>query len=154
MVPLEPIVMEGQITLQADQRAVFTVLTGTEFTIYETDGAEYHADFAATQQFGNSAKYPYTLTESETNADGALVSGTVGDLRNTDFGGSTKPEDGTNASMEVTLSNSTFDFGTSLEINKTLTGWTSGDYTFSFNVEEVSADGTAKNPGTAGALCG
>ena len=131
----------GKITLKAGQRAVFTVLTGTEFTIYEENGDTYHANFEATQQFDDGSEYQYKLTQSNTENDGVCISGIVGDLHNTEFGDNQKPDDGTNASMLVTLSNSTFDFSASFEVKKTLKGWTSGNYTFNFNVVQTNEHG-------------
>lgn len=143
---------DGVITLEAGQRAVFTVLTGTEFTICETGGAGYHADYEATQQFNGKTSYPYNLTnDGMDDANGITVSGTVGDIRGTNFGSDTPPDDGTNASMAVTLTNSSFDFSTSFTISKTLEGWTSGDEsTFTFNVVETDQNGNQKNPVTTG----
>lgn len=141
----ETVATEGQIALGAGERAVFTVLTGTEFTVSEANGADYHATYAAQQQFANSDWYAYADQDNEANA----FSGTVGDLRNTDFGDSPKPEDGTNASMAVTITNSSFDFGADLQIVKVLEGWTDGmeSMTFSFDVVECSEDGVPlENP--------
>lgn len=144
---------EGEITLKAGERAIFTVLTGTEFVIYEDRGATYHANFTATQQFGNGSKFQYTLTENqlEQKEDGISVSGTVGDLEHTNFEGATPPDDGTNASMAVTLTNSSFDFGTSFELRKTLEGWTDGeDFTFDFNIVETNQNGAQEVTPTSG----
>ena len=142
---------DGIITLAADQRAVFTVLTGTEFTVYETNGAGYHANYEATQQFANGDSYTYNLTRSEPDqTNGVTVSGTVGDIRGTDFGDDKKPTDGTNASMAVTLTNSSFAFNVSLPITKTLEGWQESSYQFNFNIVEANADRSEKEPPTEG----
>lgn len=142
---------DGMITLEADQRAVFTVLTGTEFTIYETDGDRYHADYEATQQFANGDSYTYNLTSSEPDqTNGVTVSGTVGDIYGTEFEGNDKPDDGTNASMSVTLTNSSFAFNVSLPITKTLEGWQESSYQFNFNIVEANANGSVKVQSTEG----
>lgn len=135
----ETVATEGQIALGVGERAVFTVLTGTEFTVSETDGADYRATYAAQQQFANSDWYSYADQDDDANA----FSGTVGDLRNTDFGDASEPEDGTNASMALTITNSSFDFGTNLQIVKQLEGWTDGmeSMTFSFDVVQCNENG-------------
>ena len=123
---------EGELTLKPGQRAVFTVLTGTTFTVEEVNGSTYHVAYSATQEIGGYS-YPYNLQESE---NGLAVSGTVGDVTGT---GQT---DGTNASMAVTVTNSSYDFNTSLRISKTLTGYENGTYSFDFKVTEVNKDGS------------
>lgn len=130
---------EGQIALGAGERAVFTVLTGTEFTVSEANGVDYHATYTAQQQFANSGWYAYADQDDDANA----FSGTVGDLRNTDFGDSPKPEDGTNASMAVVITNSSFDFSTDLQLVKMLEGWIDGmePMTFSFDVVQCDENG-------------
>ena len=123
------------------------VLSGAKFTVLEENGDTYHIEYSAVQSFGDGEKYTYNLTSG---SDG--VSGEVGDIDGTDFGSDQKPTDATNATMSVTLTNSSYDFNVKLPVFKTLDGWNEGDEerTFSFNVVETDENGVEKASATEG----
>ena len=129
----------GVIQLKPGETAAFLVLTGTEYTVSEVNGNTYHVGYSATQKIGGSTwtsddgGYKLTVTNP---ADGdPTASGVVGEI----IGDIT---DATNATVEVTVTNSSYDFNTSLDLSKTLTGYSSGSYDFSFTVEQVNQDGS------------
>ena len=129
----------GEIQLKPGETAAFLVLTGTEYTISEVDGSEYHVGYSATQTIGQNSwssdgEYELTVVSSE-NGD-LTASGVVGQI----IGSVT---DATNATVEVTVTNSSYDFNTSLDLSKTLNGYSAGSYDFSFEVQQVDSDGTA-----------
>lgn len=118
------------------------VLTGAEFTIYEINGSNYNVLYSAEQTFKNNISGSYNLTENNDSS----ISGEVGDIGNTELNGN-NVDDATNAVMAVTLTNSSYDFNTSLPIKKTLEGWESGDnYSFEFAVTQVIENGGEISP--------
>lgn len=123
----------GEITLQPGQTAAFPVLTGTEYTVSEVNGSTYHVGYTATQTIGTitwTSDTGYNLTVTNSESGDAVASGVVGQI----IDGIT---DATNATVEVTITNQSYDFNTSVEISKILTGYTSGNYEFTFNVVQV-----------------
>lgn len=123
----------GEIILKPGQTAAFKVLTGTEYTVSEVNGSTYHVGYTATQTIGQNAwtsDNGYTLTVINPESGDAIASGVVGQA----IGNIT---DTTNATVEVTITNQSYDFNTSVEISKILTGYTSGNYEFTFNVVQV-----------------
>lgn len=134
---------DGKASISVGTTVNIPVLTGAEFTIYEVDGSNYNVVYSAEQTFANADGNPsgsYTLTAN--SDENSSASGKVGDIANTSLPEGVQVTDATNATMAVTLTNSSYDFNTSLPINKTLEGWTEGNnYTFSFTVEEVSSQG-------------
>lgn len=120
------------------------VLTGAEFSIYEVDGSDYRVAYNAKQSFTGDIEGTYTLTQSTNENDEKVVSGEVGDIANTE-GAPENVDDATNATMAVTLTNSSYDFNVSLPIVKELDGWNAGDEnrTFEFDLVQVDEDGNS-----------
>ena len=141
----------GRIILSPGQTAEFTVLTGTEYTVREVNGNTYHVGYSATQKIGGSTWTSdgggYTLTVTNPADGDPTASGVVGEI----IGDIT---DATNATVEVTVTNSSYDFNTSLDLSKTLTGYSGDSYKFDFTVTQVDEDGRLVTEDTTGTPVG
>lgn len=127
----------GEITLKPGQTVAFRVLTGTEYTVSEVNGSTYHVGYTATQTIGQTtwtSDDDYTLIVTSPESGDAVASGVVGQA----IGDIT---DTTNATVEVTITNQSYDFNTFVNVSKTLTGYSAGTYEFTFNVEQVKGAG-------------
>lgn len=127
----------GEITLKPGQTVAFRVLTGTEYTVSEVNGSTYHVGYTATQTIGQTtwtSDDDYTLIVTSPESGDAVASGVVGQA----IGDIT---DTTNATVEVTITNQSYDFNTFVNVSKTLTGYSAGTYEFTFNVEQVKGVG-------------
>lgn len=126
--PLGTVTIEGQISLKADQEVVFLGLVGgSTYSVLELT-SEYTVSYTGEKKIGTADQWSsLQLTEITDEAGRKGVQGTISDL---------------NSAHRVTVTNSNYDFYTSLDISKTLNGYQSGEYSFKFNVTPMEkADG-------------
>lgn len=121
---------EGEITLTGGQTAQLGVISGTYFQVQELYNNAYTVTY--------SGKITGETTE-QTLSGSEYIAGQL---------------NGTNLTADVHILNADYDCFTSVDISKTLSGWTKGTYTFDFLVEQVNEDGTELSGTGAGNAVG
>ncbi|WP_303913772.1 fibro-slime domain-containing protein [Subdoligranulum variabile] len=119
---------EGIIPLKVDQEAVIVseFVAGTTYTVTEQNADDYTVTYSGIAKKYEGDQQEDASAEFDTTQDGIGIAGKIKEVGSTHY---------------ITVTNSNFDFDTSLKIKKILQGYTTGDYNFSFTVQQVTDNG-------------
>lgn len=123
----------GKIELEPGQEAVIVgLVVGSTYTVSE-NASDYTITYAGEKRKGTTDDYTDIELTQITDDDGNVtaVSGSITE---------------TGSTHRVTVTNSDYDFYTSLPVNKTLNGYTTGSYDFEFTITEVTKSGDSYEP--------